>query len=517
VANLLLMRATGRRRETGVRVALGASRGQLVTQLLIESMLLAVAGGVVGVVLAWWGIQGTAATVPVDVQRYLPGFGAIRLDARAFAIATVVSMLSGLLFGLVPALVGSKVDVVSTLKDAGTGGSRRVGARRLRAALVVGEIALALMLVAGAGLMVTTFRRLSVSYPGFRTERVLTAAISLPEADYARDSLVNRFWDRLRETTAALPGVEAAELTTVLPMTWSDQRATFYAATERPERLEDAPIAGFRRVSPGYLQGLEVPLVSGRSLASTDHPDQPAVAVLSESAARRFFPAGDAIGRRLMQGNRSMEVVGIVRDVRGNPLTADAPLDVVYVPLAQWAARTAYVVVSTRGNPISLAPALQAAVGQLDPRLAAGEVAPMERVVATVTSPQSATAKMLAVSALIALVMAAVGTYGVMSYAVERRTRELGIRAALGATSSGVVRLVVSGAARMALLGVGIGLVGALGLGQGMQAVLFDTSPSDLRVLGAAAALLGVIALVAGYLPARRAASIDPIIALRSE
>jgi ABC-type antimicrobial peptide transport system permease subunit len=212
-----------------------------------------------------------------------------------------------------------------------------------------------------------------------------------------------------------------------------------------------------------------------------------------------------------------MEVVGIVRDVRGNPLTADAPLDVVYVPLEQWAARTAYVVAATRGNPTSLTPELQAAIGRLDPRLAAGEVTPMERVVSTVTSPQSATATMLVASAVIALVMAAIGTYGVMSYAVARRTRELGIRAALGASRGGVLQLVVGGAARMALAGVGIGVVGALALGRGMQAILFDTSPSDPWVLGAAALLLGAVALVAAYLPARRAASVAPIIALRNE
>jgi predicted permease len=346
---------------------------------------------------------------------------------------------------------------------------------------------------------------------------VLTAAVSLPDADYARDSVVIRFWDRLRDATAALPGVEAAELTTVLPMTWSDQRTTFYPETERPERPGDAPIAGFRRVSANYLAALAVPLVAGRFLADADRQDGPAVAVLSESAARRFFPAGGAVGRRLVRGDRSMEVVGVVGDVRANPLTADAPADVVYVPLTQWVARSAYLVVPTRGDPTSLAAAIQTAVGQLVPRLAAGEVASMSRVVATVTSPQSATAQMLAVSALIALVMAAVGTYGVMSYTVARRTRELGVRAALGATRTGVVRMVVSGVARMALIGIGIGLAGALALGRGMQAILFDTSPSDPRVLGAAATLLGVVALVAGFLPARRAASIDPIKALRNQ
>jgi putative ABC transport system permease protein len=341
--------------------------------------------------------------------------------------------------------------------------------------------------------------------------------ITLPETDYTRDSAVVQYWDRLREATATLSGVEASELTTVLPMTWLDEQARFYPETERPERPGNIPQAGFRRVSPGYLKGIEVGLVSGRPLAATDAQSGPAVAVISESAARRFFPRGDALGRRLVAGERPMEVVGIVRDVRGNPLTSDAPLDVVYVPLAQWPARTAYVVLSTQQDPASLVPAMQAAIGRLDSRLAAGDVATMERVVETVTSPQSATAQMLLASAIVALILAAVGTYGVLSYVVARRTHEMGLRMALGAARGDVVRLVVAGAARLAAVGIAIGVLGALALGRGMQAILFETSPSDPRVLAGAAAVLGAIALAAGYLPARRAAAVDPMLALRSD
>jgi hypothetical protein len=330
-----------------VRVALGATRGRLAAQFLIESLVISLAGGLVAIAFAWWGTRATAATVPLEVQQFLPGFGAIHLDARAFAVAAVVSIFSGMLFGIAPAMAGSKVDVVTSLKDAGRGESRQSMLRRLRAALVAGEIALALVLVAGAALMVTTFRRLSVSYPGFRTEHVLTAAVTLPESDYATDSVVVRFWEQLRQSTAALAGVEASELTTVLPMTWDDRRAHFYPETERPERPENVPMAGFRRVSSGYLQAINVGLVSGRPLASTDAQDGPAVAVLSESAARRFFPKGDALGRRLVTGDRPLEIVGIVRDVRGNPLISDSPLDVVYVPLVQWASRGVYLVMAT--------------------------------------------------------------------------------------------------------------------------------------------------------------------------
>jgi predicted permease len=517
VANLLLARATGRRRETGMRIALGATRARLVSQHLTESSLLALAGGALGVLLASWGVRATAATVPVEVQQYIPGFGAIHLDVQALLVAAVVTMVAGVLFGLAPALAGTRVDVVTALKDAGRGESRRSAVRRLRSSLVVGEIALALMLVTGAALMASTFRRLSVAYPGFRTEQILTATVTLPEADYPNDSSVVRFWNRLREATAALPGVEAAELTTVLPMTWNEQRAQFYPEHERPERPDDVPSSGIRQVSPGYLQSLDIVLVRGRWFAPTDRQEAPGVAIVSERAAQRYFPRGDAVGRRLVRRDRPVEVIGVVRDVRANPLTSDEPLDVVYLPLAQWVARTASLVIRTRQDPASLTPVLQATVGRMDARLAAGDVAPMERVVATVTSPQSATAQMLLASAFIALVMATVGTYGVMSYVVGRRVHEMGVRLALGATRGDLVRLVVNSVARLALAGVVLGVLGALALGRGMQAILFDTSPADPLVLGGAAALLALIAMAAGYFPARRAAAVSPLVALRSD
>ena len=515
VANLLLAQATGRRKETGVRVALGATRGRLAAQFLIESLLISLAGGALGVLFAWWGTGASAATVPVEVQQYIPGFGAIHLDTRAFVVAGVVSVLSALIFGIGPALAGSNVDVVTALKDSGNTESPRSASRRFRAALVAGEIAMALMLVYGAVLMVTTFRRLSVSDPGFRTANVLTGAVTIPETDYATDTAVVRFWERLRVELATVPGVTASELTTVLPMTWEEQRTRFWPEAEKPERPEDIPTAGLRRVSPGYLDALEVGAVSGRAFASTDAQDRPAVAILSESAALRFFPAGDAVGGRLTTGVRTMEVVGIVRDVRANPLTSSEPLDVVYVPLAQWISRSAYVVLSTSQDPAAFVAPLQGAVGRVDARLAAGNVSTMERVVAAVTSPQSATAQMLLASAVIALFLAAVGTYGVMSYTVARRTHEMGLRMALGADRGAVIRLVVGGALRLAAVGIAIGVLGALAIGQGMRAILFDTSPSDVRVLAGAAVLLGTVAFVAGYLPARRAAATDPVHALR--
>ncbi len=518
VANLLLVRATARRREMGLRVALGATRGRLVGQLLTESMLLALAGGVAGIAFAWWGIRGTAATVPIEVQQYIPGFGAIILDFRALLVASVVSMLAGVAFGLVPALSGSAVDVNSALKDAGRSESARSRMRMLRSGLVVGEIALALMLVSGAALMATTFRRVSVADPGFRTANVLTATITLPETDYADDSAMVRFWGRLRESLAAEPGVSAAEITSVLPMSFNEQRTRLYPEDQKPDRPEDAPAGGFRRVSSGYLGALGVPQLRGRLFTDADRGGSQLVVVLSESAARRLFPDREAVGRRLVIRDRVVTVIGVVRDVRANPLMSDSPTSVVYVPIAQWPSRTASVVLRvTSGDPTAQAPALQRVVGRQDARLAAGEVMTMRRVVQMVTSPQAGTAKVLLTSAFIALLMAAVGTYGVMAYAVARRTQEIGVRVALGATAGMVVRLVMGGAARLAAMGVALGLLGAVALGRSMQAILVDTNPADPAILAGAAALLGAIALLAGWLPARRATRVNPVTALRAD
>ena len=518
VANLLLARATARRREMGQRIALGATRGRLIAQLLTESMLLALCGGALGIGLAWLGIKGTAATVPLEVQQYLPGFGAIVLDLRAMTVAALVAMLAGVIFGLAPALSGSSVDVTSALKDGGRSETSRPGLRLLRNALVVGEIALALMLVAGAALMGTTFRRVSLTDPGFRTERLLTASVTLPEANYRGDVAIVNFWDRLRESLADEPGVASAEITSILPMSWNDSRMRLYPEGQPPDRPENAAAAGFRRVSPGYLGALDIPLVRGRLFTEADRADAPLALVLSDTAARRLLPGREAVGQRFVIRNRVAEVIGVVRDVRANPLTSDSPTSVVYVPLSQWPARTASVVLRTdRGDLTEQTAVLQRTIARLDSRLAAGDVFTMARVIETVTSPQSATAQVLLASAFIALLMAIVGTYGVMAYTVARRTREIGVRVALGATTGIVMRDVLGSAARLTGIGVALGLAGAVALGRSMQAILVDTDPTDPSILAGAATLLGVMALVAGFLPAHRASRVDPVTALRAE
>ncbi|MBW8838288.1 MAG: ABC transporter permease, partial [Gemmatimonadetes bacterium] len=505
------------RREMGLRIALGATRSRLVAQLLTESVLLAIAGGAIGIALAWWGIKATAATVPIEVQQYIPGFGAIVLDYHALIVATVASTLAGIAFGLVPALIGSTVDVSATLKETGRFEMRRSPLRVLRSGLVVGEIALALMLVFGAALMAATFGRVSRSDPGFRTADVLTGTITLPDAGYPDDSATTRFWDRLHEYLVSEPGVAAAEFTTVLPMSFNEESARLYVEGQRPARLEDARSAGVRRVSSGYLSAVGIPRLRGRSFTDADRSGSPPVVVLSETAARLLLQ-GDPVGQRLVLSDRVVTVVGVVRDTRANPLMTDSPTSVVYAPIAQWPTRTASAVLRvSSGEPTTLSATLQQVIARQDARLAAGDVLSMRRVVDVVVSPQAGTAQILLASALIALIMAAVGTYGVMAYTVARRTQEIGVRVAIGATAGMIVRLVLGGAARLAAMGVLIGIVGAFALGRSMQAILVDTNPTDPVILGGAAALLGGIGLLAGWLPARRATRVNPITALRAE
>ena len=518
VANLLLVRATGRRREIAVRVALGASRARIVRQLLTESVVISLAGGLLGVLVALWGLSATAASVPVEVRTFIPGFGALRLDGRALAFTALIAILSGVVFGLAPALAAARTDVQQSLKDAGRSDAGAGGGRGLRGALVVTEVALALVLLSGATLMVATLRRLLLDDPGFRTSGVLTLGVTLPAADYPRDSSVTAFYDELERRVASLPGVLAVGSTTVLPMSWAEQRTGVEVEGRPPRRPEDRPRVGLRLVSPAYLGGLGVTLVRGRGIGEQDRAGAPDVALLSEAAARRLWPAEDPIGKRLqVRGVRWVEIVGIVADVRGNPLVADDPRPVMYLPRRQWPARSLLLAVRAAGDPTTLAPAIQREIAQLDSRLAAGDIATMPRVVASAVSPQQATAQTLVAAAFIALVMATIGTYGVMAYAVAQRTQEIGVRVALGATGAHIARLVLGQALVLLGAGLGLGIVGALLTGRAMRAILYETNPADPAVITGVALLLGAVGLLASWVPTRRALRVHPMEALRYE
>ncbi len=518
VANLLLVRATVRRREMAMRVALGASRPRIVRQLLTESTAIAIAGGAVGALLALWGIEAMAAAVPVEVHRFIPGFGQIRLDARALGVAALVAAGSALLFGLAPALAAADTDLQGALRDGGRGTVSGRSTGRLRSTLVVTEIALALVLLFGAQLMVATSRRLLNTDPGFLTHGVLTLGVTLPETDYASDSAVASFATRLEDDVAQLPGIEAAGATTVLPLSWGEHRTAVEVDGQPLRRREDAPVIGLRLVSAGYLAALQVQLLRGRLLSRDDDARHPAVAVISEAAARRLWRGEEAVGRRLrVRDQRWVEIVGVVGNVRGNPLVTDDPAPVLYLPMRQWPARSFALVVRTPGEPTALAPAVQRAIAGLDARLAAGDVVPMPRVVLAAVSPQRATAQTLVAAAVLALVMAAVGTYGVIAYAVAQRTHEIGVRVALGATGADVVRLVLRQALVLAAGGIAVGIAGALLMGRTMRAILYETDAGDPVAVGSVALVLAVVALVASVVPARRALRVDPMDVLRTE
>ena len=518
VANLLLARATARQREMAVRLALGATWRHLARQMLVESALLATAGGALGLLLAQWGVRATTMIIPAELHLVITGFDALRVDGRVAAVAAAVTMAVAMLFGLVPALAAARTDVQGALKDGARNAPSGRGARRLRSALVTGEIAMALPLLTGAALMVVSARRLLSSDLGFQADGVLTMAITLPKSDYPTDSAAARFWDALVDDAATVPGVRAAALTNVLPMSWNEQRTRVEVEGQPLRRPEDAPAVGLRMVSPGFTTAFRVPLLSGRALTADDRANQPAVAVVSEAAAQKLWPGGRAVGRRLkVRDQRWVEVVGVVGNVRGNVLNSADPRSVLYLPVAQWPGRTMLLAVTTSGDPAALMGGVVRRIAVLDPRLAAGDVKTMRDVVASVGSPQTASAQMMATAALIALLMAAIGTYGVMAYTVAQRTHEIGVRVALGARARDVVRLVLRQASGVVGLGLLLGIAAALGMGVALKAVLFETSAADpWMILGTALALAGV-AGVATWVPAVRAARVEPMVALRAE
>jgi len=520
VANLLLSRATGRQRELAVRIALGASRLRIVRQQLTESVLIAVAGGGLGVLLAGWGLSGLAASVPVEVRAYIPGFGELHLDARALVLTLAVAIGAGVLFGIVPAFAAAKVDVQGSLKEGARGdvGGTRSSGGRLRSALVVAEVALALMLLVASAQTYGTYRRLALTDPGFRSDGVLTAGVTLPRADYPQDNNVVRFYRDLEGRLAALPGVTAVGATSVLPLSWNEDRRGVEVEGSPPRRPQDLPSIGVRLVSPGYLAALRVPLLEGRALTEQDDARAPAVAEVSDATAKFLWPGQDPIGKRFRVGtDQWVQVAGVVGDVRANPLMGGDTRLVLYLPERQRPGRIMSLVLAASGDPERLAPLLQREIGVLDSRLAAGTVLPMGRVIGAALSPQSATAQTLVVAAVVALLLACIGLYGVMAYSVARRTQEIGVRVALGASAGGVVRLVLRHALTLTLAGVAIGVAGSLALSRGLQAILVGSKAGDPATLIAVALVLAAVAAMASAVPALRAARVDPMEALRSE
>jgi len=517
IANLLLARATARRKEMAIRASLGAGRARLVRQLLTESLLLAGIGGLAGALLSLWGTDLLARLGPAN----LPRLNEVGTNLEVLGYTLAVTVVCGVLFGLAPALQGSRAGLTVGLHDGGRGTTDRRG-RRLRSLLVVSEFALAIMLLVGAGLLIRSFLRLQQVNPGFESGEILTASVSLPQARYPDGPARSALFRRLIDQTATLPGVEAVAISMALPPN--------LLVMTNPYTIEGRPLAPGRHapaiaqllISPAYFRVLGVPLLRGRAFDAGDTPAAPDVVVINQTMASTLFPGEDPIGRRLQLGDpdpRSpwVTIVGVVGDVKYTGLDA-APAPTMYTPYEQnlwWP--TMYLLVRSASGSAGLAQAIRAQVAALDPQLPVAEVRTMRELLGrSVAEPRFRTA-LLGLFAAVALLLAAVGIYGILSYAVGQRTQEIGIRMALGARRRDVLSLVLMDGMTLVAAGVGLGLIAALALGRLLRGLLFGVGPMDAWTFGAASLIMTAAALLACYVPASRAAKVDPMTALRAE
>jgi predicted permease len=523
IANLLLARATARSRETAIRAAVGAGRRHIVRQALAESLVLATAGGLLGVVAAYWGVAALTAMGPADIPR----LQLARVDAPVLLFVLGLTLLAGLIFGLAPAARMAGQLPQEALKEGGRTGS---GGRRdrLRSALVVGEIALALVLLTGAGLLIRSAIALNDVDPGFDPRGVLVGRVSLPASGYDSAAVAEQAFERIAERLAAAPGVAAAGLASSAPFEGSGDNGLIPEG--RPLEIQYAIPADFRLVTPGYVQAMGLRLRAGRAFTAQDRAGTQLVMMVNQTLARRAWPGEDPVGKRVAcceagpDGTPNWKtVVGVVADVHARGLGREAPAEF-YLPMAQapaaawrWIDRTMTLAVRTRGEPMAAAPAMRDAVWAIDRSLPVYDIATMgDRRTASLASSRFSTLLLTAFGG-IALVLAAIGVYGVISYGVTQRAQEIGIRVALGAGRARVLRLVVGHAALLTGLGLVLGLAGAMLLSRLMGGLLFEVSPTDPPTLGAGVLVLSAVALVAALVPAERAARLDPSAALRAE
>jgi putative ABC transport system permease protein len=520
VANLMLARATGRGRELAIRAALGASRARIIRLVLVESGVLAVAGGALGVVFAVYGVELLTALIPADMRRMMPGFERMTLNGPVLAFTAVASIASAILFGLLPALrAASGAAGGESLRSGASTASRE--RHRVRRTLVGVEVALALLLLVGAGLTYRTFRHLGSLQPGFNPDAVALTSVALPGRTYPENPDAIRFFTRLIERVNVLPGVVSAGAANIVPLCRCNQTSGFSVVGAPPYPIGEGPEMGWRVITPGYFKTLNVPVRAGRDFAPTDVESAPRVTIVNETLSRRWFPDGGALGRRLyLNGDttQSWEVVGIVGDMRHDGPAKQSPPEL-YVPAAQapvWE-MTMTVRARNEGAAAALLPAIRAAVLEIDPDQPVYDQQTMESLVALSVMQYRFSLRLLAGLGIIALVLAGVGIYGVIGHLVAERTREIGIRIALGGDRGSVQRLVVRQGVTPAVLGIAAGLVLAPALTLLIRRMLVGVSPFDPLTFAAVAALLLLVAVAACWVPARRASRVDPLLALRAE
>ncbi len=517
VANLMLARATVRRKEVAIRTALGASRWRVVRQMLTESLLLSALGGAAGLLLAMWGMDLLVAVIPADIPRT----GEIGLDKYVLLFTAVVTTLTGLIFGLVPALQASKTDLNETLKDGTRGMSGGMQRNRVRSALVITEIALSLVLLIGAGLLFQSFRRLLEVSPGFDADEVLTAEVTVSDKKYPEEAQRSAFYREALGRMQALPDVQAVGVIYPLPLGGSFESFTFDIAGRPPFPPGEQPSSDRRVISPDYFKAMSIPVVRGRAFGEQDRRDAPPVVIINETFARRFFPGEDPVGKAIIPGEGgdpvTREIVGVVGDVRHAGLDEERTLEY-YVPYEQADVDRLTVVARTAsGNPVNVAAQLRGVVAAMDKEQPVYNIRPMAQLLDESVARRRFNMMLLGVFALLALLLASIGIYGVISYSVAQRTREIGIRIALGAQIGDVIKLILKQGLALALAGLAAGLLVAFFITKLMSSLLFGVGATDPVTFGAVALILLFVALLACYIPARRAANVDPNVALRYE
>ena len=514
VANLFLARAASRERELAIRAALGAGRGRVVRQLLTESILLGAMGGAAGLALAYWTVRVLVTRLPAGTPR----IEEISIDGAVLAFTAVLALLTGIAFGLAPAIRASRPDLRSALGEGMRAAGGSVGRRRFSESLVVGQVALAVVLVVGAGLLIRSFWLLRDVDPGFRTEHVVAASVPLPSFAGDTASRSREFYVAVVERVRAIPGVRAAAVTSQLPFAGGVAAAAMEVEAHPTPPGEVAPTPEVVNVTPDYIAAMGIPLLAGRNLASADREGAPLVTLVDEVAAKQLWPNENPIGQRIrfVWLEEWITVVGVVGAVKRDSLNAPA-LSSLYRPMRQGFPSSMRLVARAELDPASLAASVRSAVSAVDANVPVSDIRTLDELVAASAARPRFTMLLLGVFAGVALLLGAVGIYGVIAFAVARRTREIGVRMALGAESGSVLRMVMREGGTLALIGVVLGLAGAFAVSRLLAGLLYGVTPSDPLVFVTVPVLLTAVALIASLIPAMRAAHVDPLVALRAE
>jgi predicted permease len=518
VANLMLVRATAREGEMAIRTALGAGRGRLTRQLITESVILSLTGAAAGVLLAKWGMSVLLSMAP----DWLPRIATVRIDATTLAVTAAIALVIGVAFGILPAFQVGARDLTSALRAGGRGGLTQHSANRIKRVIVVAEVALAVTLLSGAGLLIRSFQRLVAVDPGFRPEGVLTMKLRLPARAYDDVSKLRQFESTLESRLRELPGVRTAAVSNYAPLDGSSFVLTYTIRGRAPVRPSDEPAANIRLITPDYFTVIGTPMVSGRHFSADDRAGAPQVIMVNRALAQKQFPNENPIGKYIEIGwtrdgvRQGGQIVGVVGDTRDDAMKDEAS-PTVYLPLAQVPVEGVTISVRSAASPTSLVPALRNVVREIDRTIPVFDVKTLEERVRGAVGPERFYATVLGIFAGVALVLAAIGLYGVIAYAVGQRTHELGVRVALGATSRRITGMVIREGLVITVIGAVLGITGAAAASRYLASLLYNVKPSDPMIFGTVTAALLVVSALASYLPARRAAKVDPLMAMRGD